>query len=87
MQGNCLSTEQVVTGRDIGWNRNVHSAAALVQVVCAPVIVVTNTRARLSRPAVGEDLVPAGGAVGSFGVFDLGHVDLDRAVMGTANGL
>ena len=87
VQGQGLGAQKVVARLDVGGDLDVHLAAARVEVARAPVVVVADPAAALLGPAVGEDLEPAArGAVGGRGVGDLGHVYLDGAPVGAADG-
>lgn len=75
-----LGTEKVVTRGDVGGNDNVLLAAALVDQVVTPGVVV-------GEVAGLEDLEERAGAIGGGGVGDGAQVDHDGAVVGTSNGL
>lgn len=87
VEGNGLGTEEVVTRGDVGWDLDVHLAAASVEILGAPEIIITNAAGGVLAPAIVKDLEPAGGTIGGKGVRDLGEVDGDGAVVGATNSL
>lgn len=86
MKGNDLRTEEIVARGDVRGDLNLHLAAARVEVLDAPEVVVTGGAGGVLGPGVLEDLEPAGGTVGGGGVGDLGHVHEDGTVVGAADG-
>lgn len=86
MQGDGLGTQEVVAGGEVLGDRDIHLATASVEVLGSPVVV--TARGTPGRPGVLEDLEPGGvSTFGRGGVVDGGHVDKDRTVVGTSNGL
>ncbi len=85
VESNDLSTKEVVAGRDIGWDFDVHTTAASVEVLDAPEVVVATPAAGVLPPTVVEDLEPGGGAVGGSRVADPREVDEDGAVVVAAD--
>lgn len=85
VEGDDLSTQEVVAGGDVGRDLDVDAAAALVEVLDTPEVVVAAPAGRVLGPAVLVDLEPPGRAVGGGGVADLGEVDHDGAVVVAAD--
>lgn len=85
VEGKDLCAQQVVTGGDVGGDLDVDLAAALVEVLGTPEIIVAAPARRVLGPGVLVDLEPAGGAVGGGGVADLCEVGLDGAVVVSSN--
>ena len=82
-----FGAEQIIAGGDVGGDLDLHLAAAVVEILDAPEVVIAGTARGVLGPCVLEDLEPARGTVGGGGVGDLGHVHHDGAVVGTADGL
>lgn len=85
VQSDNLRSEEVVAGGDVGGDLDVDTAAALVQVLDAPEVVVATPAGGVLLPGVLVDLEPAGRAVRGGRVADLGQVDHDGAVVVAAN--
>jgi hypothetical protein len=86
MEGDDLGAEEVVACRQVGGDLDVHLAAAGIEVLGPPIVVVPRATGWVLGPGVLEDFEPAAGAVGGGGVGDFGHVDYDGAVVGAAYG-
>lgn len=86
MQRNNLGAEEVVARGDGRRDRDVHLAAARVEVFDAPKVVVADLAGWVLGPGRREDFEPPRGAVGRGGVGDFGEVDLEGAVVRTADG-
>lgn len=87
MQRNHLGTNKVVAVGNASRDLEVDMPAALVHILGAPVVVVARSAARALRPRIGVHLEPAGAAVRRPSIGDLGHVDMDRTIVRSANGL
>lgn len=85
MQSNDLGAHEVVAGRDIAREGEGHFAAAEVEVLGAPVVVVARVARRVLGPGVGVDFEEARAAVCGAGVGYLGEVDVHGAVVGAAD--
>lgn len=86
MQRDDLGAEEVVARGDGRRDRDVHLAAARVEVLDTPKVVVADLAGWILGPARREDLEPPRGAVGRGGVGDFGEVDLEGAVVRAADG-
>lgn len=85
MQGDNFSAHEVVAGRDIAREGESHFAAAEVEVLGAPVVVVAGVARGVLGPGVGVDFEEARAAVCGAGVGYLGEVDVHGAVVGAAD--
>lgn len=87
VQCNDLGAQEVVSRGDVAGNLHVQLAAAVVEVLGAPVVVVSGASARLGRPRVLEDLEPSARAVGAARVADFAEVYHHGAVVSTSDAL
>jgi len=85
VEGDRLGAQEVVARGDVGGDLDVELAAAGVEVLDAPEVVVPGTARGVLGPRGLEHLEPARGAVGRRGVRDLGHVHHDGSVVGTSD--
>jgi len=82
VESNLLSTNEIITSSDAAWDGEWVFATVGVELVISPHVGVGADQAGLSN------LEPIGSwGIGGQSVIDLGHVDDDGTVMGTANGL
>lgn len=87
VKSDSLSTEEVVTGSDVRGDGEVELSAVVVEVLSAPVVVVTLGRARGLLPSVLVDLEELRGTISGGGILDLGKIGHNGTPMGTANAL
>jgi hypothetical protein len=87
VQGNCLSPEQVVTGRNVRRNLEVKLSAVVVQVLGSPEVGITLRRAWCLRPTVLVDLEELARAIGLSSILDLAHVGHYGTPMSTTDSL
>lgn len=87
VQSQGLGPEEVVASFDVGGDLDVEAAAAGVDVLSAPVVVVAGRAGGVLGPGVGVDLEPPVGAVCGGGVVYGAKVGLYGSVVGTADGL
>jgi hypothetical protein len=87
VEGNNLSAEEVVTGRDVIRDLDIDETTAVVHVLDTPEVVIARASRRVGSPRVLVNLEPGSRAVSRGSIIDLGQVDHDWTVVGSANGL